>query len=416
MNTIRLSPRAFPVAALALVFAACSDAPAGPGVDEPRLEIITDAATLASMVRLTNGRELPIESVEGRASLSARATAAATAPFALALQAEVTPPVVGGRTLEATHLVVEQDYAYVSYGASGDDFAGAVVVFDIRTRTNPRVVSMALLPRVDVNAIAVSAGRVYLAEARGDSAFSDRAALEVIEVRSGVLQPSSRRVPVPSYAATGVSIYGNLIFVTSGTGGPRQGGVTVIDRARLVVLGTDPFADARALEVSQTEEVAIAFQGTPGRLRVYDARTGTLRISELAVGGGGIAASKGDLETMRDWVYVAAGDGGVKVVSLARRAVIDSLARPVDASVEPADAVSNAVTVDADLVLVANGGAGVYVASQQGTGSSTGRPNLSLLGRIRFDGPVSANFVGSRNGVLFVASGLGGLKIISVTR
>ena len=41
-------------------------------------------------------------------------------------------------------------------------------------------------------------------------------------------------------------------------------------------------------------------------------------------------------------------------------------------------------------------------------------PNLSLLGKIRFPGRVSANYVASEGGMIFVAAGLGGLKIIRV--
>ena len=41
---------------------------------------------------------------------------------------------------------------------------------------------------------------------------------------------------------------------------------------------------------------------------------------------------------------------------------------------------------------------------------------LELLGQLGFSGPVSANDVASSEGTLFVAAGLGGLKIIRIQR
>lgn len=396
-----------------VALAACSDAPSAPDAGPSHISINTDATALSGYVRYVDSESLAVDPVGGEGAPARPMLAAAPPSFTLTLKAEVASPVVNGRTLEATHVVADAKYAYVTYGASGEESVGAIASFDISNPDRPKLLSLASLPTSDVNAIAMGSTKIYLAEATSDAGFAERAVLEELTVLKGVIQPVSRRVGLPSYAATGVSLYSGFIFVTSGSGGSGSGGVTVLDVSRLAALWSDIFLDARAMSIAPLSRTAVALQGSQGRLRVYDATNYLAGPYTIDIGGASIPSSKGTLEILNDWVFASAGEGGAKIVSISGRRVIASLPRPVEADVDPADAVSNAVTVDGDLVFVANGGAGVYVASKQGNGTGM-NPNLTLLGKIRFSGRVSANYVASKSGMLFVAAGLGGLKIIRV--
>ena len=78
---------------------------------------------------------------------------------------------------------------------------------------------------------------------------------------------------------------------------------------------------------------------------------------------------------------------------------------------------TNAVTVDEDLMFISNGEAGVYVAA--GDGEFAEAPcdaplNITMLGHLRFDDLQSVNHVDYESKRLLIAAGLGGLKIVKV--
>jgi hypothetical protein len=83
----------------------------------------------------------------------------------------------------------------------------------------------------------------------------------------------------------------------------------------------------------------------------------------------------------------------------------------------PSVVVTNAASAERDLLFISNGEAGVYVAQGSQAFSATGSEapqQLTMLGRLRFGNLQSVNHVTYRSGHLFVAAGLGGLKIVKV--
>ncbi|UCG72544.1 MAG: hypothetical protein JSV45_15070 [Chromatiales bacterium] len=79
--------------------------------------------------------------------------------------------------------------------------------------------------------------------------------------------------------------------------------------------------------------------------------------------------------------------------------------------------VSNAVTVDRDLMFISNREAGVYVAQADADFGSTAcnaPQQITMLGHLQFDNLQSANHVAYKGDCLFVAAGLGGVKIVEV--
>ena len=79
--------------------------------------------------------------------------------------------------------------------------------------------------------------------------------------------------------------------------------------------------------------------------------------------------------------------------------------------------VTNAVSVDDDLMFISNGEAGVYVAeaSSRFDGNNCDPQNITMLGKLRFDDLQSANHVDYKSGYLYVAAGLGGVKVVRVS-
>jgi hypothetical protein len=78
---------------------------------------------------------------------------------------------------------------------------------------------------------------------------------------------------------------------------------------------------------------------------------------------------------------------------------------------------TNSVTVEGDLMFTSNGEAGVYAAAAEnafsGTSCTDTQP-ITVLGQLRFDDLQSANHVHFSANRLWVAAGLGGVKVVRV--
>ncbi len=396
-----------------------TDSPVGP-VDEPvitngRITITNGTMALGARVKYYDDLTIAVDT----ADLRKGGSQARVAAFNLKLRAEVSPPVSGGTSLQATHVTLDGNYAYVSYNLQGNTYLGGVDVFDVTNKKMPLLISQAIFQTTDVSALWYDSGKLYLAEATSDTGFyyggmPVTAVLEEITLSNRRLTLTSRRVAVPSFVATDVKVISGKVYVTSGSGGAGTGGLSILSQTTLLpIVSTDPFLDARAVDIYGSSIVAM--QGTPARLRKYLVATNAFQAS-YTVGGANLAESKSTLTVLFDRALVAVGDGGMKVVNLQNGAITDSVARASVAGLTPDKTVTNAVSVNGDLVFLANGEAGVYVVQSAVNleTTATGATNLTLLGKMQFGSAQSANFVASKNSILFIATGLGGLKIVEI--
>jgi hypothetical protein len=342
-----------------------------------------------------------------------------TAPFSLRLRAEVSPPQSGGSTLQATHIARDGDYVYVSYNTQGSTYLGGVDVFDVSNKSRPKLISRAIFQNTDVSSVyyhnSGSNDKLYLAEATDDTSFLYPAVVEEITLNKHKLTLTSRRKGVSSYVATDVLVASSKLFVSSGSGGAGIGGLTVLNLTTLNEITSDQFLDARA--VSNYGSVVAVMQGTPARLRTYNSSSNAF-VTEYLVGGANIAESKSTAIVILSRAFVAAGDEGLKVVNMNTGVVVDSLPRVTVVGIDPSLTVTNSASVNDELVFMANGEAGVYVAEAavnlESSGSASSATNLKLLGKMQFGTAQSANFVASRGDLLFIATGLGGLKVVEI--
>jgi hypothetical protein len=135
--------------------------------------------------------------------------------------------------------------------------------------------------------------------------------------------------------------------------------------------------------------------------------------------GADVPESKSTVDIGGGKAFVAAGPEGVQVICLDDGQIVGSVPRPDPAALglDPSVVVTNAVAVDDDLMFISNGEAGVYVAAgaQNCADTACTEPQeFVVLGRLRFDDLQSVNHVAFRNKYLFVAAGLGGVKVVRV--
>lgn len=90
---------------------------------------------------------------------------------------------------------------------------------------------------------------------------------------------------------------------------------------------------------------------------------------------------------------------------------------PIPTLSDPTVQVStNALSVYKDLMFIAHGEAGVYVAQNNAplTNNISDFSNLTVVGKLRLGDGISANHIQYRKDHLMVASGTGGVKILKV--
>ena len=158
--------------------------------------------------------------------------------------------------------------------------------------------------------------------------------------------------------------------------------------------------------------------GTPGQISVYDEQTLQL-LGQYPFTGADIPESKSTVEVVGGKAFIAAGTGGVQILSVNTGAVVGSVPLPDPAALglDPSVVVTNAVAVDDDLLFISNGEAGVYVAQGSQRFDQTGseqQQQITLLGKLQFADLQSVNHVAFKNNYLIIASGLGGLKTVEV--
>lgn len=428
-SAIRLSA----IASLcAIALAACSDnSPAGPGgTPRPEATVIKDTAVLRTFMQAEGNVPIPVVLPASLADNVHGADLAST--VSLSLRSSVAPPVVSGQTLEATDVAFSEGsgnekYAYVAYSKRGEATLGAVDVIRISSRSNPRLEGRVTFTDTDIFSLAVAGGQLFLTGMTSSPTFTERAVLEVVRLDSEGNLPStysSTRVQLPSFAGTAVHVQNGKVWVTSGTGGPNTGGLSVYSTSTLQLLDRVTLTDARGVAGDSVAGVVVVMQGTPGRAAVFSHTTNRQLGTTLDIGGATIPEARGDVAVNRNWAFLAASNGGVKVLRVDGTGGSirgTGIARPVVAGLDSTLSTVNGIAGLSDGVdswlFTANGEAGVYAYfSNHPVTAATGIPSIRLLGRLSFPSSISANFVRvDREGKnLFVASGLGGLRIVDI--
>src|SRR5256885_6870733 len=404
----------------ALIDLSCSDA-SGPGnQSNGRISITNNAGVLASRVTYLNDA-IPIDSagvgypsagVLLASATVSRSNAASQVTFNLLLKAEVAPPSIGGQVLQATSVSIVGNLAVVSYSMVGNPYLGGVDVIDISNKNHPVLTSEALFQNTDVSAVTTSGVNVYLAEATGDTGFAAPAVFEVVKlVGTQLVLTGNPRTGLSSFAATSVA-YGTSVYATSGD----AGSLFVIDPTLFTVTSSIALHDARWVAAGGGQVAVV--QGTPGTLDVYSESNMSV-VGSWPFKGADIAQSKSQLELVGGKAFIAAGDSGVQVLSASTGAVVGSVPRPNPDSLglSPSVVVTNAVAIDQDLMFISNGEAGVYLAQGSQAFSTTGsetQQTITMRGKLRFGNLQSVNHAAFQSGLLIIAAGLGGLKIVQV--
>jgi hypothetical protein len=341
--------------------------------------------------------------------------AASNTKTTLTLMATVAPPVVNGKTLQASGVAFRGNYAVVSYMTIGEPVGGAVDIINVTNREKPTLTSRITFDDADVIAADFSSSVLYYAGSTSSKTVKTRALLGGIKLTSMKFDTSETgRVSLPSYAGTAVmrTSSGTTAYVTSGNDGAL--GAYTYSKGAFTQTFQIPLHDARSLYIDGDTVGVVG--GTPGLLTLVSAPK-KVSMGSYKFDGADVAQSKTDVKLLGSKAFIAAGKAGVQVLSLKTPGkLLGKLPLP-DAKalgLDPSYVTTNGVAVDGDLLFSANGGAGVYVAqgSQTFTSSDDKDVTMTTLGQLQLG--TSANHVAYSGGYLIVATGPGGLKVVKV--
>jgi hypothetical protein len=307
--------------------------------------------------------------------------------YEFTLVAEVDAPEVDGQVVQATHVEIVGNWALVSYNMRGSQQLGAIDIIDIANPAMPVILHSIQFDDKDVNTVGWRNGHIVLAGQDMEGAYYGLYSIndETLEIHR-----------LQSYSAMSMVVKDNHIYVVSGD----TGGLTVIDPD-----GAEDFiyfSDARS--VAANDEVYVL---TSEGISVVNG-------DNISIDPGYIQyASKAELTLSYEYLFAAVNRGGVHIFDLEDLSLFQVLDRPVTPEgMDDEDFVTNSVSFNEPLLFVGNGGAGVMVSGKSDLFKTD--PQFVTYGYFDFDGPLSTNFVKSQGNYVFVATGLGGLKILTI--
>ncbi|GAB4107703.1 hypothetical protein GCM10028791_01490 [Echinicola sediminis] len=383
-----------------VVFFACNREDAVPSNGNNQIVLNTDEASLNTRLSRENTGVVGITS-EATAAIGGRISEEEEVAGNLPLEliAQVEAPVVDGNTLQATHVDIDGDYAYVTYNTIGEQYLGAVDIFDISNVLAPKIVSQAVFKEADLSAVDYVDGKLFIAAAvnvDADYGVEGPANLITVSTANGRFTSDFSFTTLKGYVGTDVNHTDNNIVSTSGV----DGALALISRDNSSVVGEQEFADLRSVVFGE------------GKLFVLDGEQGVSALNPGTLAKEyGIAlapdysGAKRTMDVHENLLIVSEGASGAGLYAVADGGKVKSISIPVVSDgLVTEEIVTNAVSTNVRHLFMANGSAGVSAVDLENDIASLGV--LDLLG--------SSNFVKANDEYLFVASGLQGLQILRI--
>ncbi|MCL5244593.1 hypothetical protein M4I21_02155 [Cellulophaga sp. 20_2_10] len=390
--------------AIALGFVACSEETTVFNEAEKLAALEVNQETLTNSIVFDNAGVLNVleeSKVSGKFSKEEDDLAG---DYPLTLIAQVKPPTYNGNTkLAATHIAVDGDYAYVSYNTQFDTYAGAIDIIDVSDPHNPEVKSRLNYTNADINSITIKDGYVYAAgsvDAELSATALENSFVAKINVTGGSFNLNDITYGFQKgKAGTDVISFSNKVYATSG----KEGTLTVYSTAGMKIEKQLEANDL--LSVASHNDKLAVLDGDFG-VTVYNQNLE--KVSTIAIDTDLGIGTKKNMDFTDTKILVPEANKGVGVYNFASGEFIKyipvSIHPDADAS---GDNVTNAISKNGDVVMIANGASGLCLAEEK-------NGDLTVFGIIDIEG--SVNYVTTKGDYVFAASGTEGLQIIKLNR
>lgn len=359
-----------------------------------KITITTDQSSLNKRLDYTNSGVISIENNSATGKFSST-TATTTLP--LVQIAEINAPIdSNGRTLQASHVAVNGNYAYVSYITRGDVYSGAIDVIDVSDPYKPKLVSSALIANTDIISLTYANGNLIIGAAKdvdSDPLLISPSIVINMELSSGLLTDKYKINYLESRVTTDVAANSSSYFAVTG----NNGSLYKFNNSTKTITGNVAAEDLRSIAL--TSDKVITLSGTKG-VNVYN--LSTLALQKNFSTSADVSGAKRTMEVDGTKLLVSEGYSGLGIYDINSGTKLQTIGITNTGE----DNVTNAVSLNDGYAFVANGAAGLNVYQ---TGIQ-----YNLLGTLGISG--SSNYVKSSGNYIYVASGKGGLKIIKMEK
>ena len=361
---------------------------------ENNIEINSDVTSLNKRLDYTNSGVISITNTSTSKLLK---SGQATTDLPLVQIAEVNPPTdSNGRTLQANHVAVNGNYAYVAYTMSGDVYSGAIDVIDVSDPYKPKLITSALIANTDITSLTYSNGNLIIAGATDidkDQTVTSPSIVINMQLSSGLLTDKYTVNNLEGKVTTDVAANSASYFAVTGD----AGSLYKINSSSKTVSVKVELADLRTVAVSGDKIVTLS--GTKG-VNIYN--ESTLALQKTFSTAADVSGAKRTMDFDGTKLLVSEGYNGLGIYDINSGSKLQT----IGITTAGEENVTNAVSVNDGYAFVANGAAGLNVY-QSGS-------QLNLVGTVGITG--SSNYVKSSGDYIYVASGKGGLKIIKMEK
>ncbi len=359
------------------------------------------------------------------------------------LVAEMSTLKIDRVDVQATHVKITDDgYAFVSYNEKGDPHRGGVVVYkftvtdgsldDIEVKVV--AISSMEMPKAEVSAIDYSNGKLYLTGASSDPIFGYNTnkdgynyaffmAMELNADKTFKDVDQNSIVKLTSFQGTSIRVSSDRVYITVGDGtNGTDGGLYIYNATDYTLVKSILNKDhARSVDVDAAN--IFLMQAQPARITKYDLEGNSETLIYSKEDESLQKDAKSEMLAWDKYLFAAENESGLRMILKEDGTLNASLNRPGDnAETEVTNSVSmnsdlkknyGGKDVQSNLLFLANGQKGLYWydVMKDADGKDwivPGKDNSFMLG----DG--SANFVASKGNIVFVADGLGGLKVLYI--
>jgi len=331
--------------------------------------------------------------------------------FSLTLTGEVDSPVVNGKKLQATSVVIRGKKAYVSYNTAGAARAGAIDIIDFKNPYSPRLKSRIIYEDKDINALFCANYSVHLAQSMDHSIPGMYSNMEIIPRRRHHRLDLNNitSIPLASYATTSIWGRRGMSYATTGS----TGGLYVFDTDGNSIY-SESIDDARWV-TGRRAKIAVLSGGNNPMINVYKRRGNTIdKVNSFEISEAREVEAKSMIRISSRYAFVAGNREGVGIYNLRTGERVQHIPLP---SFGGAYSSANGISMWKNLLFVSNGGGGIYVAQNDQPITSVRHDHqmdVNIVGQLQFEEGLSANHIAYKKDVLVVAAGDKGVKIVAV--
>jgi len=336
------------------------------------------------------------------------------------IQVAQIDPITG---LSASHVVLKDNYAYVTYNKQGDEHGGGVQIIDLSDKENPQIITSEIYTNADVNVVCAGINgspenrNLYL----GLSSKANGAVLRKINTNGGQFNGEYTDLNINDFtedisaSVNGLVRAGDYLYLSCGK---SVGGTYRINATDMTYIDSDLYPNAKYIAsngTSSTSRLTTLCASENSTLHIFEAGQSPANSTSLDIGQ--IIHQNVDdpykgkstiyIAEDNDIAWVSMGKNGLHAYNISDGGNSNPIYNTPDYMLTSGN--TNAVSIDNNLIYLANGADGLGFATIPNTRETTvwmqGWWDMEEVNE-------SANYVTTDGEWIFIAKGHGGLIIL----